>query len=163
MTVGVYVWYSGQKISINFLPLFVFLYITQVFPIIFPLKYVYLITFYTKYFVLSYFIDVFSTLFNMVWTNNVKNNSTLDDFMRLSCKYVAEKSMLSNLNLLQEMGNTPDVALVFCIYLKAWLIWWYHMRVMGSLVIGTWTIFLKTLIEANHKKPRSPMGSLQKG
>ena len=58
------VWYSGEEFFIDFLPLFLVLFITQVFPVIFPLYFFLLRThfFNTKYFVLPYSIDVISTL-----------------------------------------------------------------------------------------------------
>ena len=36
MTVGVWVWYSGEEFYIDFLLLFVFLYIPEVLPVLLP-------------------------------------------------------------------------------------------------------------------------------
>ena len=54
-----------RDFSIDVLALFMFLYIAQVLPIIFPLKLIYSqIAFYTKHFVLTFSIDVVSSLSN---------------------------------------------------------------------------------------------------
>ena len=61
MAVGVSVWYSGDRFAIDFSPLFMFSYITQVSSIIFPLKWFYSkIAFHHKY------LDVVSTLSDQI-------------------------------------------------------------------------------------------------
>ena len=61
-----YVWYGWEEFSTESLPLFMVLYITQVLPIILPLKWFDSeIAFLTKYFVVRYSTDVVTT--NLIW------------------------------------------------------------------------------------------------
>ena len=54
-----------RDFSLDFFPLFMFMYIIQILPIIFPLELIYSqIVFHTKYFVLTFSIDVVSPLSN---------------------------------------------------------------------------------------------------
>ena len=53
-------WYIGEEYSIDFVPLFIFSYINQVLPVIFPI-FNFEKTFYIKDFLLSSSIDVVST------------------------------------------------------------------------------------------------------
>ena len=73
------VWYGGEGFFSWFLAFIHFLYITQVLPIIFPLKSIYsqIVLFYTKYFVLTFSIDIASPLSNC-------NNTLPANFMESS-------------------------------------------------------------------------------
>ena len=66
------VWYGGEGYFSWFLSFIHVLYIIQVLPIIFPLKLIYSqITFYTKYFLLTFSKDVVSPLSNVKKGTNV--------------------------------------------------------------------------------------------
>ena len=66
------VWYGGEGYFSWFLSFIDVLYITQVLPIIFPLKLIYSqIAFYTKYFLLTFSKDVVSPLSNVKKGTNV--------------------------------------------------------------------------------------------